>query len=518
MSGSELVKFINNLSSSGSQQSMSGNYGIGAKIATAVQNPHGVIYCSWKNGVGSMIQLFKDLKTGEYGLRKWDGAPLGSCWLPLSKKAKPAIIGRHGTVVVLKGSSEDEDTTLPRGSNNPCWISKYLNSRYFRFPKGVKVQVREFGPTGKLRRITGQKAYLDQHAESNGQVSLDKAVVHWWILKNENVVEEDFNFIDSAGHVAALYDDELYELASGRSGLSRLQQFGIAFGGRRVVLYIQPTSRANEITTNTARTMLLLNNEPLPWTKYASEFRENMPAEIKALIHSEAQASVSNDHKKDIQKRLQGLFNPVQNMAPGGNDLRVVSRTRSRSKPRKKKLKSQPTNPYVLLAMKLEPAGKTQAADYPDIHWVSLKDRTRQAGEIENRAACYCPDQNVLKINQDFPAFADLVRIVHSETGYDPSLMPVIEDVVKGWYEQALVETIVGARALRQHGISEQDLSALTSEEALTAAALSRYHLVKAAKWELGTKLGSVAQFKSSADHNALASNKGTARNKSAAA
>lgn len=68
MTGEEMLKFINQLSSSGSVQSMTANYGIGAKIATATRNPAGVVYQSWKDSEGYMIQLEKNSDTGEYGL------------------------------------------------------------------------------------------------------------------------------------------------------------------------------------------------------------------------------------------------------------------------------------------------------------------------------------------------------------------------------------------------------------------------------------------------------------------
>ena len=67
MTGDEMIRFINQLSSSGSEQSFEGNYGMGAKIAAATKNPAGVIYQSWKNGEGHMIQLEKNSDSGEYG-------------------------------------------------------------------------------------------------------------------------------------------------------------------------------------------------------------------------------------------------------------------------------------------------------------------------------------------------------------------------------------------------------------------------------------------------------------------
>jgi hypothetical protein len=67
MTGEEMVRFINQLSSSVSEQSFSGNYGVGAKVSAATRNHHGVIYVSWKDGQGSMIHLHRNSKTGQYG-------------------------------------------------------------------------------------------------------------------------------------------------------------------------------------------------------------------------------------------------------------------------------------------------------------------------------------------------------------------------------------------------------------------------------------------------------------------
>ena len=72
MSGEEMVRFINQLSSSVTEQSFTGNYGVGAKISAATRNPSGVIYLSWKDGEGSMIHLLRDQETGQYGLKQFE--------------------------------------------------------------------------------------------------------------------------------------------------------------------------------------------------------------------------------------------------------------------------------------------------------------------------------------------------------------------------------------------------------------------------------------------------------------
>src|SRR5580704_2703537 len=47
MDGEEMVMYLNALSSSMSEQSESGNFGVGAKIAAAPRNHAGLVYLSW---------------------------------------------------------------------------------------------------------------------------------------------------------------------------------------------------------------------------------------------------------------------------------------------------------------------------------------------------------------------------------------------------------------------------------------------------------------------------------------
>ena len=87
-------------------------------------------------------------------------------WGHLEDDVKPAGIEAHGTKVVLIGNSPEADTMVPpEGSPSPSrWVTRHLNTRYFRFPKGVSVKAREgwtFDRSDKdrnvLRTITGQK-------------------------------------------------------------------------------------------------------------------------------------------------------------------------------------------------------------------------------------------------------------------------------------------------------------------------------------------------------------------------
>ncbi|MGA2255136.1 MAG: hypothetical protein ABSG53_10780, partial [Thermoguttaceae bacterium] len=162
MIAGELESHINRLSSSGSQQTHAGNFGVGAKISTALNNPTGVRYRSWKHGLGHEILLCRDT-TGRYGLRQY---ALGNDEFSYSPQVadsnKPAMIETHGTGVTLLGQNEESNTAMPAGVTSPAWISKYLNSRYSRFPQAATVRVDEASLAGSndaggTRTLTGQK-------------------------------------------------------------------------------------------------------------------------------------------------------------------------------------------------------------------------------------------------------------------------------------------------------------------------------------------------------------------------
>lgn len=71
----------------------------------------------------------------------------------------------------------------------------------------------------------------------------------------------------------------------------------------------------------------------------------------------------------------------------------------------------------------------------------------------------------------------------------------LVTDAVQGWFEQALVEAIIGIQALKnsKHW-SGNEIETAWSQEALTSCVMQRYHIYLAAKRELGAKIGSAKQ------------------------
>ncbi len=313
MTGEEMVKYINQLSSSIHKQSAAGNFGVGAKISAAPLNPEGLVYLSWKDGQGYMIHLYRDPDENEYGLLRF---PSGEYWAIIDNGLKPESIKDNGTMVVLLGKSVDENTidAPPKTIMPKKWVLRYLNSRFYKFPEGIEVKAREGWDLPKgdqhnfLRKVTGQGPWLDRSSSDRGIVRLDNAQanVRWWIIDEK--VDTNSGHYTPGGHMAMLYQDELYEMVHGNAGYARLQSFGVVFGCHRVVLYVEPDNGETQtVTANTARTSLMIAGNAVDWSVYATAFRDVMPDELVAYQDQIGQNSDQTDHRKAIRERLKSV-------------------------------------------------------------------------------------------------------------------------------------------------------------------------------------------------------------------
>jgi hypothetical protein len=519
MDGEEMVQYINHLSSSSGVQSHVANYGVGAKISAATRNPAGIQYFSWKNGVGSFINLWKDPKSGEYGLKLLE-LPNGDYahWGILAEDIKPSLIKDHGTKVVLLGKSDDQNTiNAPEGTPSASrWVTRYLNTRFYEFPAGITVKAREGWTFPRsdtdrnlLRTIQGQRAYLDAHAQNSGTVQLDGALARWWILKDESALTQNSGYIASSGHCAVLWQSELYEMSSGRSSTAMLQNFGVIFGYNRVVIYVEP--KGDNVTTNTARTNLIIGSKPTPWADWQDEFRSQMPKEISDLMEEVASKSSKTDHSDSIRDRLkqiEDLFSlsryrvvkqgpylvDGETMGLGGSEVKSTKTRESKRGTGAGDVQGTTAAQYALFLSDSGKAGQKAKPDiFPTIKWISVADSTRQPGDLEDRAAKYLRKENWLLINADFRLFTDMVKRWTAQLGGSAAVTPTVNEVVREWFEQSLVEVVLSANSLRgsQHWPDAQ-IEELLSEEGLTAAVLPRYHIDYSIKRSLGSKLGAL--------------------------
>lgn len=151
---------------------------------------------------------------------------------------------------------------------------------------------------------------------------------------------------------------------------------------------------------------------------------------------------------------------------------------------------------YSLFAEEVgDPADLVNISNEPEVVWQSIEDEppTRSAGDMDDRAARYLPEQNKLIINGDFRVFRDMIERWERRYAHVPGAPATVKNVVCEWFTQQLMETIMSALALKHVGKwSMQEMAQLWTDEALTAAVLPRYHIDLSIKRVLGQKLGTL--------------------------
>jgi hypothetical protein len=514
---------------------MTENFGMGAKITAGVENPIGLVYKSWVNGSGEYCTLWKDPDRLAYGLKQIS-FPSGDFGhhAPISDAAKPKSINKFGTAVVLLGKFENEHTMKPDGMPLK-WLIKYLNTKFYKLPEEITNKVRDFsrtdpanwptspdtGMTGgggsQERIIKGMHSHLLGKSMSHGSKVLSDATVHWYILPEEKIEQSDI--WECTAHVGAVFQDELYEMRTGRNSLGRIREFGLVFGSDRVVIYAEPNSAKLDVASNIARSGLLVRGEELPWARWASEFRADLPQELRELMDKIVSSSETRDHRDAIKRRLREIKElmrvsrykrspygklTIAGTLPGGDDSIPDGTTRTRESSSRSGTGGASGDIYGAF-IATEGTQGTEVVDRnnePDVKWVSVLNSTRSVGDdLEDRAAIYIAESNMIQANSDFRVFQDMIREVGSRYADSPEIAVQIKDTVEEWFEQQLIEAVLGIQNLQgSPAWDTQTLEKAMSPEALTTAIMPRYNTFRMITRSLGAKLGAAASAGSTSD------------------
>jgi hypothetical protein len=539
MTSQQMLEYLNALAVQGANQTqgISQNFGVGAKITALHRNSHGLVYQSWRDGKGSMVKLHRDDKQGVYGLASFELAD-GPDWAPRIKDSfKPKAIDRNGTKVTLLGTSEDDNTCFPAdgAGTGMNWLITYLTGRYFRVPDNIKIQVRvltkneddwpteEPSPstqTFNFQNVYGSKALFDQYAESKGTVPLATADAHWWVFADPR---EDSKRMSTRGgrtcKVGIVFQDEVYVHLTPPTARRILAGFGIVFGAEHVVIYIEP-KKTMDICADTARSRIIINGEDVQeanWFEtWGAEFKEKMPAEIKAKI-DEIMAKTERDPdgktRERILERLQRireLLRPTRyrhdnagklqalGQAPGGAGTSGDTQREPSGGGGGGHRGGRSSDDY--LADLVDSGGAPVSAvvvstKEPSVKWISRADGTREEGELDDVAAEIVGDTltgDLVKANRDFRGYRDLVGFFAKEfnPGGDPANARKIVDYVEEWLEFQLIEAIMTVRNLvNGRTWTPGDIDHALSSHALTTVMMARFHIVEKVKRFLSSDL-----------------------------
>ena len=291
-----------------------------------------------------------------------------------------------------------------------------------------------------------------------------------------------------------------------------LQNFGVNFGSKRVVLYVKPSNELGA-HSNAGRSDLVVNGKPFPWSQFADQFRENMPKEIIELEKELAKSSRKTVDQGSIYKNLKTFYSKfpkVSKYRPSESGVGSVKVTEEAMggrgitiNPKKDKNKiggeRKPStsggtagNIYEMHQTKPgEPAEEVKTFDLPKVHWVSISEGTRVAGDIiEDRAAAYSPQGFTIRANSDFRIFRDTENQMRELYKHHIGIEDLISSVTLKWHTQQLQELILVAEQLRHTKMwTGAALEALTSPEAITLAMLPKFNLLPRIQEEVDTAI-----------------------------
>ena len=325
MSKNNIVKLVNNFAET-EEESKDGNFGHGTKIAAQCTNKEGVLYQSFRKGEneGSAV-LIK--KSDAYGYGAWIREDTNSARQVLNLDQKPKLIEEkgQGPSVTLLGNSVNEDTTkaperysvnslVGRGRMGERWLLTFANTKFFTLPKNVKFSIRWSPNKPDIATVKGHKHYLDELCTQKGILKIERAKIHWWIIKENFNSNKTNHHLGGVGQLSYLNKEEILSIEYNCTGRKNpLRNWGLPFTDTKVALVIEPINFSPDVKRGT----LSCNETGLDYKKFVPQWKEQwinlMPQEVAEFEENKAKEKTVNGEDfsnlgKKIAKDLKGLY------------------------------------------------------------------------------------------------------------------------------------------------------------------------------------------------------------------
>jgi hypothetical protein len=530
MNAAELLHVSNIASSIGKEKSLTGNFGMGAKVASLPSNQLGMRYRSCKDGRVHQVILCK--REGVYGrLRIYH--PETNEYLEVIEVTEIAeqerSLSHDWTEVVLFGNTAAQDTVRDPYNGDPeqdaQWLATYLYHRFYRISPGVRITL--FKGTNKL---DGNRQFLPISArlslfEKFETVELQSGLkIHYLYDAPYDKAPGHNKSISGAiasavSTCAIIYRDEMYDVRKGKSWTLDAPIFGIPFGARHISVHIEvPEDFA--IVPDAYRQFLRHARGEQPHVSandFAEIVRDKRPQWLIDLIRSLAPDSTSDN---EIRDELQKLLNQLRvrrispRVVPNGTIL-LGSGTAAASdaapgngEESGYNARQKPTDLSVL------PTGAKRAEIFknleraPEIILLHEDSQIEEKG-LKARAAKYYMEAGQLFINMQYPAIGEMRVLLESEyaDAPDPEAMRLL---AKQHSERTLIlrigRTVVFALAKQLN--KEWDQKALeiaSSPESLSMAADNFSDSLQNVRRDIGRKLRTSRSVSESAEETAVA-------------
>ena len=518
MDAAELTRICNIASSLGKQKSLTGNFGMGAKVASLPSNQRGMRYRSCKNGRVHEVILCK--RDGIYGrLRRYH--PETGEYLEVVDVTDIALsegrsCAEEWNEVVLLGNEPEQNTVKDPYNGNPeqdaQWLATYLYHRFYYLPDGVKVPLLK-----GTHKLDGNRPFSPISSrlhlfEKYETVLCPKGIkVHY-------LFDAPYDKATGSGHnksisgaiasavstCAIIYKGEMYDLRKGRNWTFDAPIFGVPFGPKHISVHIELPDNFEVIPDGYRQFLRYAQGEQpnVAANDFAELVREHRPQWLLDIIRSFAPDSTSSD---EIRNELQKLLNQLRvrrvtpRVVPQGN-TQLGNGNGAASEPVGSSggvgsghgPRIKPTDLSVI------PTGAKRAEMFknieraPEIILLSEESEIEEKG-IKGRAARFVMESGLLFVNMLYPSIGDMrtqLETEYADAG-DPETM---RSLVKQHAERTVIlrvgRTVVYALAKQLNQEWDQKaLETASSPESLSMAADDFADGLQNVRRDIGRKL-----------------------------
>jgi len=455
-------------------------------------------------------------------------------WLLRYLNGRFAELSRDGVTVVVRVPGGDMEE-WPQSRTEADQRQAKQGGKQFNFNTVLG--------TSQLWTQASMKRGEDKHGivelPGRSETGVPSARVHWWVLpvRSDDVESNVSSRTLAGGSFGVLYGGEIFDWRNSSNANHLFARVGIMYAKSRIGLLLEPNH--DDATDDFARKQVHVKRTDAVGKKgeyvdvYKSEFwhdvwsiqfREKLPAAIVDVIRAaEAEQEADDpDRRKRIQARLQDILkilrSPRVKLKPTGRDQASDTPVTGPSEdgtgeisggdtsgghdrpPRKRGIGD------ILAASLLDVDRPAEVVrSMPDLRVIWQTERqadetalfTRESHGLRDRAAALIGDSprtaTEIAANLDFRLFRGVLDAMNSEFNPegDDVKTSVISQVTKEWFEQKLIETVVGIRMLENSSTwTPESLSTALEPAALTAAFISdTYNTRKAIVSEIRSRI-----------------------------
>ena len=517
MDAAELLLVSNIASSIGKEKSLTGNFGMGAKVASLPSNQRGIRYRSCKLGRVHEVILCK--RKGVYGrLRRFHpetGEFLEVVDVTDLAAEEPRPLDFDWTEVLLLGNEADQDTVKDPYNGDPeqdaQWLATYLYHRFYRLPPGLKVIL-----TKGTHKLDGNRPFLPIPARLHLFQKYETVECRNGI-KIHYLFDAPYDKSSGSGHnksisgalasavstCAIIYKDEMYDLRKSKNWTFDAPIFGVPFGAKHISIHVELPDHY-PIVPDAYRQFLRYAQGEQPHLSakdFADLVRENRPEWLIEIIRSFAPDSATSD---DIRNELQNLlnelrvkrtspkivFNGTAHVASGSGPGAVMAKNLGDG--------SNGDHPRKIPAdLTVIPTGAKRAELYKNLERAPeiillLEDEEIEEKGLKGRAARFVMEAGQLFVNMQYPAINEMRAQLETEyAAADPEMIRMLS---KQHAERTMIlrvgRTVVYALAKQLNKEWDQRaLETASSPESLSMAADDYTDALQNVRRDIGRKL-----------------------------